>query len=80
MSSYWLYFMTSTSYNLAVNLVSSMKVDVICQNEELEKLLNVKPISYKAAIAKAFERIEQKHSDIELERCFYRQPQLQKNQ
>jgi uncharacterized protein YbjT (DUF2867 family) len=59
LSSYWLYFMTSTSYNLAVNLVSSMKVDVICQNEELEKLLNVKPISYKAAIAKAFERIEQ---------------------
>ncbi|MEO5945321.1 MAG: NAD(P)H-binding protein, partial [Chitinophagaceae bacterium] len=31
LSSYWLYFVTSTSYPLAINLVNSMKVDVICR-------------------------------------------------
>merc|ERR1711974_183090 len=29
LSSYWLYFVTSTSYKLAIALVSSMKVEVI---------------------------------------------------
>lgn len=31
LSSYWLYFVTSTTYPLAVNLVNSMKVDVVVQ-------------------------------------------------
>ncbi|MFN4769369.1 MAG: NAD(P)H-binding protein, partial [Candidatus Kapaibacterium sp.] len=30
LSSYWLYFVTSTSYSLAKNLVNSMKVEIIC--------------------------------------------------
>jgi hypothetical protein len=34
-SSYWLYFVTSTSYNLAVNLVHSMKVEVVCRENKL---------------------------------------------
>ncbi|MBS0010574.1 MAG: NAD(P)H-binding protein, partial [Bacteroidales bacterium] len=29
LSSYWLYFITSTSYKLAVNLVNSMKVEIV---------------------------------------------------
>ena len=29
LSSYWLYFVTSTSYPLAVNLVKSMKSEVL---------------------------------------------------
>ncbi len=59
LSSYWLYFVTSTSYQLAVNLVNSMKVEVIARNNELEKLLNINPISYKEAVRMAFQRIEQ---------------------
>lgn len=59
LSSYWLYFVTSTSYMLAVNLVNSMKIEVIAKNNELEKMLEVKPISYKEAVNLAFQKIEQ---------------------
>ena len=59
LSSYWLYFVTSTSYKLAVNLVDSMKVEVICKDNRLQKMLNIKPISYVDAIKLAFEKIEQ---------------------
>lgn len=58
-SSYWLYFLTSTSYPLAVNLVNSMKIDVICRPNNLEKELHIKPFTYKEAVALAFEKIEQ---------------------
>jgi uncharacterized protein YbjT (DUF2867 family) len=59
LSSYWLYFMTSTTYELAKNLVDSMKVDVIPVENELHKLLNITLIPYKQAISMAFEKIEQ---------------------
>jgi uncharacterized protein YbjT (DUF2867 family) len=59
LSSYWLYFVTSTSYNLAINLVNSMKIEVVAKDNELEKLLGIKPISYKEAVQLAFHRIEQ---------------------
>jgi uncharacterized protein YbjT (DUF2867 family) len=59
LSSYWLYFVTSTSYKLAVNLVDSMKVEVICNDNRLQKMLQIKPISYVDAIKLAFEKIEQ---------------------
>jgi uncharacterized protein YbjT (DUF2867 family) len=58
-SSYWLYFITSTSYPLAVNLVNSMKVHVICRPNNLQQLLNIEPLTYKQAVAVAFEKIEQ---------------------
>jgi uncharacterized protein YbjT (DUF2867 family) len=59
LSSYWLYFVTSTSYKLAINLVDSMKVEVICKDNRLQKMLNIKSISYVEAIKLAFEKIEQ---------------------
>ena len=59
LSSYWLYFVTSTSYKLAVNLVDSMKIEVVGMPNNLEKLLNIKPIAYKDAVRLAFARIEQ---------------------
>lgn len=58
-SSYWLYFVTSTSYKLAQNLVDSMKIEVITSDKRLQELLNIKPISYKKAIKLAFHKIEQ---------------------
>ena len=58
-SSYWLYFVTSTSYKLAVNLVNSMKVEVIAKDNRLEKMLNIHPVSYKEAVQFAFQKIEQ---------------------
>jgi uncharacterized protein YbjT (DUF2867 family) len=59
LSSYWLYFVTSTSYMLAINLVNSMKIEVVAKNNSLEKMLGIKPISYKEAVRLAFQRIEQ---------------------
>jgi hypothetical protein len=35
LSSYWLYFITSTSYSLAINLVDSMKIDVVAKPNSL---------------------------------------------
>ena len=58
-SSYWLYFVTSTSYPLAINLVNSMKVDVICRPNILAEELNIELLSYKQAVQLAFEKIEQ---------------------
>ncbi len=59
LSSYWLYFVTSTSYKLAVNLVDSMKVEVVAANNDLEKILGIEPIPYKEAVKMAFQKIEQ---------------------
>lgn len=58
LSSYWLYFVTSTSYRLAIALVNSMKVEVICRDNEIEKLLNVQPIGYTESLERAFVKIE----------------------
>uniref|UniRef100_UPI0030DD7217 SDR family oxidoreductase n=1 Tax=Zunongwangia profunda TaxID=398743 RepID=UPI0030DD7217 len=59
LSSYWLYFVTSTSYKLAQNLVDSMEVEVIARDDKLAKILNIETISYKEAIEMAFYKIEQ---------------------
>ena len=58
-SSYWLYFVTSTSYPLAINLVNSMKVEVIAKNNDLEKMLGITPIKYEEAVTLAFQQTEQ---------------------
>lgn len=59
LSSYWLYFVTSTSYKLAVNLVESMKIEVVCRNNDLQKMLNIETIDFKKSVELAFEKIEQ---------------------
>ena len=59
LSSYWLYFVTSTSYKLALNLVDSMKVEVIAKDNRLEKILGLKTHTYLEAIDMAFKKIEQ---------------------
>lgn len=59
LSSYWLYFVTSTSFKLAYALVDSMKVEVVAKDLKLLDILNIKPLTYKESIKKAFEKIEQ---------------------
>lgn len=58
LSSYWLYFVTSTSFKLAVALVNSMKIEVICRNNDINKILGIEPMSYRAALKQAFCKIE----------------------
>lgn len=59
LSSYWLYFVTSTSYFLAKNLVDSMKVDVVAKPNDLAEKLNISLFSYREAIQLAFDKIKQ---------------------
>lgn len=58
LSSYWLYFVTSTSYKLASALVDSMKIEVVCRNNSLNKILNINPIGYQKSLQRAFQKIQ----------------------
>jgi uncharacterized protein YbjT (DUF2867 family) len=59
LSSYWLYFVTSTSYTLASSLVESMKIEVVASDNEIHEIVGTKPLSYKESIKRAFQKIEQ---------------------
>jgi uncharacterized protein YbjT (DUF2867 family) len=59
LSSYWLYFVTSTSYKLASSLVDSMGVQIIGEKSDINAILDVHPITYQEAVELAFEKIEQ---------------------
>ncbi len=58
LSSYWLYFVTSTSYQLASSLVNSMRVEVVCRDSSIFEILQITPESYVKSIERAFEKIE----------------------
>jgi len=59
LSSYWLYFVTATSYKLAVHLVNSMKVEVVAAPNDLAERLGIRLLTYREAVELAFQRIEQ---------------------
>ncbi len=58
LSSYWLYFVTSTSYRLATNLVDSMRIEVICRDDKINHILDIEPIGYRESLEKAFDKIK----------------------
>jgi len=58
LSSYWLYFVTSTSYKLAKALVNSMKVEVVARDNRLAEILSVEPLPYRQAIQRTLQKIE----------------------
>ncbi len=58
LSSYWLYFVTSTSFKLATSLVDSMKVEVVCRNHSLNEIVGIKPIGYEESLLRAFQKVE----------------------
>jgi uncharacterized protein YbjT (DUF2867 family) len=58
-SSYWLYFVTSTSYSLAQSLVDSMKNETIVKDHAIDKVVPRKCLPYKEALELAFVMIEQ---------------------
>ncbi len=59
LSSYWLYFVTSTSYKLASSLVNSMGIEIIGERSNINSILDVKPMNYRTAVKRAFVKIEQ---------------------
>ena len=46
------------NYKLSIALVNSMKVEVICRNDKLERILNIKPEQLESCLQKAFSKIE----------------------
>ena len=59
LSPYWLYLVTSTSYKLALNLVNSMDVPIICKKNDLAIILDIELLDFNTAIENAFRRIQQ---------------------
>lgn len=58
LSSYWLYFVTSTNFSLARSLVDSMKNEVVCKIEGIKDIVDTKLYGYKEAIERAFKVID----------------------
>ncbi|MEJ2004615.1 MAG: SDR family oxidoreductase [Cyclobacteriaceae bacterium] len=61
LSSLWLYFVTTTSYPLARNLVDSMKNDVTVSIGNIDEVVKVDKLCYREALRSAFSRINQKN-------------------
>ena len=60
LSSLWLVFVTSTTFSLARSLVNSMKNEVICSDNRIQKIVPTKLLSYEEAVQLAFDKISQK--------------------
>lgn len=58
-SSYWLYFVTSTSYSLAQSLVDSMKNETIMKDHDIDSVVQRQCLTYRQALQLAFKKIEQ---------------------
>ncbi|WP_201978411.1 SDR family oxidoreductase [Hymenobacter rubidus] len=60
LSSWWLYLVTSTTFSLAQSLVESLKNDTVCDPaRSISAVIPHECMSYRAALALAFQRIEQ---------------------
>ncbi|WP_018479087.1 SDR family oxidoreductase [Pontibacter roseus] len=59
LSSYWLYFVTSTSFSLAQSLVESLRNDAVVKDASIEQLIPHKCLGYESALNLAFTKIEQ---------------------
>jgi len=59
LSSYWLYFVTTTNFTLARSLVDSLKNEAICKDNSINKIIPHQCLSYKNAVKRAFDKISQ---------------------
>ena len=58
LSSYWLYFVTSVSYKLAVNLVNSMKIEVVADDRDIRQICPIELTGFDEAVGMAFNKLE----------------------
>lgn len=58
LSSYWLFFITTVSIDLARSLVESLKNNAVCKNKEIDQIIPKKCLTYDEAIQRAFQKIE----------------------
>ncbi|GAB3818768.1 hypothetical protein GCM10028895_16380 [Pontibacter rugosus] len=69
LSSYWLYFVTSTNYTLAKSLVDSLRNDAVVRDHSIDTLIPHQCVPYEEAVSMAFTKIEQ-NSVVSLDGCF----------
>lgn len=61
LSSYWLYFVTSTNFALASTLVESMRNQTICKDFAIKEVIPHECLTYDDSVRKALAKIEQNH-------------------
>jgi len=59
LSSYWLYFVTSTTFSLARSLVDSLSLDMASHDSRIRGIIDIDLIDYREAVSRAFTMIEQ---------------------
>jgi hypothetical protein len=59
LSSYWLYFVTSTNYSLARFLVESLMNNAICKENKIREIFPKTLLTYEEAVLLAFTKIEE---------------------
>ncbi|MCX2740271.1 SDR family oxidoreductase [Pontibacter anaerobius] len=59
LSSYWLYFVTSTNYSLARSLVDSLRNDAVVQQQTIKDVIPHRCLPYEHAVRLAYTKIEQ---------------------
>ena len=58
LSSYWLYLVSSTSHKFASSIVRRMHMEDLCRNNDINKILDIMPISYGESLDNAFYKVE----------------------
>lgn len=59
LSSYWLYFVTSTNFSLAMSLVDSLKNHAVCRDFRIRDVIPHQTLSFDQAVERAFLKIDQ---------------------
>jgi len=59
LSSHWLQLFTATNYFLAKNLVDSLSMRTVCQDDRIKKIIPQELFTYREAIERAFSKIAQ---------------------
>lgn len=62
LSSYWIYFVTSTTFKLAQTLVLSLKNDTYVHDPSIQTIISLKTKSFEEACQEAFVQLEEGHA------------------
>ncbi|NDD98949.1 DUF2867 domain-containing protein [bacterium] len=62
LSSYWIYFVTSTTFKLAQSLVLSLKNDTYVHDDSIKKIIPLVPKTFEEACKEAFIKTEEGHA------------------
>jgi len=60
LSSYWLYFVTSTNFTLARSLVDSLKNDAVCSEHRIQTICKHECLSFEESLRRVFAKIEER--------------------